>query len=152
MAKKTTRQGLKAAKKGKAAAVKKPKERTKADQKAMHGDVLRERAGRCQEQHRRDQRKCEPEGNASRTIRRGDITFRRFAHRRIGARRALPDLQPAGEAKQCECDQAPRPDPGLLPAGEQRFQDRRLMNLYPAVLDFHPQMPRRRKSDPLQAG
>jgi endonuclease III len=39
MAKKTTRQGLKAAKKGKAAAVKKPKERTKADQKAMHGDV-----------------------------------------------------------------------------------------------------------------
>jgi endonuclease III len=39
MAKKTTRQGLKAAKKGKAAAVKKPKEQAKADTKAAHGDV-----------------------------------------------------------------------------------------------------------------
>ncbi len=46
MARKTTRQGLKAAKKGKAAAVKKPKERTKADQKAMHGDVKPLSAGR----------------------------------------------------------------------------------------------------------
>ena len=39
MAKKTTRQGLKAAKKGKAAAVKKPKEQAKADTKAAHGEV-----------------------------------------------------------------------------------------------------------------
>ncbi len=39
MARKTTRQGLKAAKKGKAAALKKPKEQAKADTKALHGDV-----------------------------------------------------------------------------------------------------------------
>lgn len=39
MARKTTRQGLKAAKKGKAAAVKEPKEQAKADTKAAHGEV-----------------------------------------------------------------------------------------------------------------
>ncbi len=39
MARKTTRQGLRAAKNGKAAKVGKPKERAKADTKALHGDV-----------------------------------------------------------------------------------------------------------------
>ena len=53
MARKTTRQGLKAAKKGKAAAVKKPKEQAKADARALHGEVKPLNAAEIDEVFRR---------------------------------------------------------------------------------------------------
>src|SRR6187402_3104904 len=53
MARKTTRQGLKAAKKGKAAAVKKPKQQAKADARALHGEVKPLKAAEIEDVFRR---------------------------------------------------------------------------------------------------
>jgi endonuclease-3 len=53
MARKTTRQGLKAAKKGKAAALKPPKQRAKADAKALHGDAKPLKPAQIEEVFRR---------------------------------------------------------------------------------------------------